>query len=151
MPATSHQDPNTTESHQDPNITELLRLAGVSPANAAARLWMADALTSAQAVAGAIPRPVPTQFNQPLEKVERAAGQLTVALEELGRHHHAHGEFWRFRAFGPIYADVFERPHVLSNVEDVRLAARNARVRSTGRPPKVRRQQIVSLALAFCA
>jgi hypothetical protein len=50
-----------------------------------------------------------------------------------------------------VYNDVVERPDVLHVLERIRLAARAAQVRQTGRPPDIRKQQVVDLALAFCA
>jgi hypothetical protein len=135
----------------DWNIDCLLRLAEVSTADPAARRWMVEALASAQAIARGEPRPAPTQHNKPLDAIEQAADLLIAAVDELRGHPYAHGNFWRFADFGPAHADHLERANVLSTVKNIRLAARNARMRGTGRPPKVWKQQIVNLALAFCA
>jgi hypothetical protein len=67
------------------------------------------------------------------------------------RHPYAHGGFWRSKAFGPVYANEFERAGVMATLTSVRAAARKAQIRRTGRPRNVRKQHIVDLALAFCA
>ena len=149
-----------TESVGDGTLDELLPLARVSPEAVAARRWLEDALMAARgtveprlAALGAIhaAKPVPAKHNAPLKKIERAAGQLIAALEQLRRHPYAHESFWSFKAFGPVYASEFERAGVMPTLTNVRAAARKAQIRRTGRPRNVRKQHIVDLALAFCA
>jgi hypothetical protein len=149
-----------TEFPRDQTIDDLLRLAGVSTGHSAARHWLESALAAARAIlepqlvatgATRVSPPSPAQHNIPLNKIERASDRLLAALEELRRHLHAHGSFWRSNAFGPIYANEFERAGVISTLINVRDTARNARRRKTGRPRNFRKQQIVDLALAFCA
>ena len=135
----------------DPLIDELLGLARVSIADSAARRWIGDALAAARATAASKSRPSPAEHNAPLATIERATDRLIAALDELRSHPHAHGNFWRFAAFGPIRASKVERADVMSALKNIRHAARNARVRRTGRPPDFRKQQIVDLALAFWA
>jgi hypothetical protein len=98
-----------------------------------------------------LPRPSPAKHNAPLRKIEQASGRLLAALEQLRRHPYAHASFWRFKAFGPVYADEFERAGVLPTLANVRAAARKAQIRRTGRPRNVPKQHIVDSALAFCA
>lgn len=98
-----------------------------------------------------VPQPSPAQHNAPLDKIERASDRLIAALGELRRHPHAHGSFWRSNAFGPVYASEFERAGVVPTLTKIRDAAREARVSKTGRPRDFRKQQIVDMALAFCA
>jgi hypothetical protein len=146
----------TAEPSEDP-IDELLRLAGVSTGNLAARRWIETALDVArgtrepQLSATCVPRPTPATQNAPLDKIERASGKLIAAVEQLRRHPYSHASFWRFAAFGPVYDDRFERPDVMRTLKNIRDAARKARVSRTGRPRNVRKQQIVDLALVFCA
>jgi hypothetical protein len=135
----------------DRSIDELLRLARASMADSAARRWIRDALVAAQAIAARERRPPPATHNAPLDRIERCTDQLISAIDELRRHPDAHGTFWSFAALGPICASTFERPDVMSALNNIRQAARNARVSRTGRPPDVRKQRIVGLALAFCA
>ena len=135
----------------DPLIDELLGLARVSIANSTARCWIVEALAAARATAAGKPRPSPVEHNAPLATIERATDRLIAALDELRSHPHAHGNFWRFAAFGPIRASKVERADVISALKNIRHAARNARVRRTGRPPDFRKQHIVDLALAFWA
>jgi hypothetical protein len=96
-----------------------------------------------------VPQPSPAKHNAPLDKIERA--RLIAALEQLRRHPYAHASFWRFEAFGPVNANEFERADVIPTLTNIRDAARKARVSKTGRPRNFRKQQIVDLALAFCA
>jgi hypothetical protein len=149
-----------TEFPRDETIDELLRLAGVPTENSEARRWLESALAAAcgplepgVAATGAarVPKPSPAQHNTLLDKIERASDRLIAALEELRRHPHAHGSFWRSNAFGPVYASEFERAGVIPTLVKIRDAAREARVSTTGRPRNLRKQQIVDLALAFCA
>jgi hypothetical protein len=150
-----------TESANDGALDELLPLARVSTEATAARRWLEDALIAARgtvkpqlAAAGATrapKKPPPAKHNAPLKKIERTAAQLIAALEQLRRHPYAHGSFWRFKAFGPVYASGFERAGVMPTLTNVREAARKAQIRRTGRPRNVRKQHIVDLALAFCA
>jgi hypothetical protein len=146
-----------SEFPDDATIDELLRLAGVSTRDSAARRWLKSAvrgtLDPQPSAAGAkpAPRPSPTRHNAPLEKIDRAAGQLIAAMEELRCHPHSHASFWRSKAFGPVYASGFERAGVMPALTKIRDAARKARVRKTGRPGNFRKQHIVDLALAFCA
>jgi hypothetical protein len=147
-----------TESAADGTIDELLPLARVSPEAAAARLWLGDALTAVWdtvewqlAATGARHLSNAPPASAPLKRVERAALRLIAALEQLRLHPNAHTRFWRFAAFGPVYANQFARPGVISTLTNVRDAARNTRVRRTGRPRNFRKQKIVDLALAFCA
>jgi hypothetical protein len=128
-----------------------LRLARVSTPNPAARRWIGDALAAARAHAAGEPRPSPAIHNAPLDQIQRATDRLMAALDELRRHPHAYGSFWRFAAFGPVRADKFERADVMSALKNIRDAARNMRVSKTGRPPDFRKQHIVDWALAFCA
>jgi hypothetical protein len=67
----------------------------------------------------------------------------------LRRHPHAHGNFWRFAAFGPIRASKVERADIMSALQNIGDAARKTRANRTGRPPDFRKQHIVDLALAF--
>jgi len=148
-----------TESADDGALDELLPLARVSTEATAARRWLEDALIAARgtvepqlAAAGATrapKKPPPAKHNAPLKKIERTAAQLIAALEQLRRHPYAHGSFWRFKAFGPVYASGFERAGVMPTLTNVREAARKAQIRRTGRPRNVRKQHIVDLALAF--
>ena len=87
----------------------------------------------------------------PIDKIDRASDRLIAALEQLRRHPYAHASFWRFEAFRPVYASEFERADVIATLTNIRDAARKARVSRTGRPRNFRKQQIVDLALAFCA
>jgi len=135
----------------DRTVDELLRLAGVSVADPAARGWMGKALAEAQFTAEGKPRPSPAEHNAPLDGIGRAADRLIAALNELRRHPHAHGNFWRFATFGPIGDGKVERADVMSALKNIREAARKARVSGTGRPANVPKQQIVDLALAFWA
>jgi hypothetical protein len=135
----------------DQTIDELLGLACVSVADPAARRWMGEALAAARATATGEPRPSPAEHNAPLDTIERAAVRLIAGLDELRRHSHAHGNFWRFAAFGPVRDSRIERADVTSALENIRHAARKARVGGTGRPPNFRKQHIVDLALAFWA
>ena len=149
-----------TEFPDDGTIDELLRLAGVSTEHSAARRWLESALAAARGTleprlvatgATRVPQPSPAKHNAPLDKIERASDRLIAALEQLRRHPYAHASFWRFAAFGPVYASEFERADVISTLTNIRDAARKARVSRTGRPRNFRKQQIVDLALAFCA
>lgn len=149
-----------TEFPSDGMIDELLRLAGVPTENSGARRWLESALAAAHgtleprlAAIGAtrVPKPSPEKHNAPIDKIERASDQLIAAIEELRRHPYAHASFWRFEAFGPVYASEFERAGVIPTLTNIRDAAREARVSRTGRPRNYRKQQIVDLALAFCA
>ena len=141
-------------------IDELLSLAGVSTEHSAARRWLESALAAARGTleprlvmtgATRVPQPSPAKHNAPLDKIERASDRLIAALEQLRRHPYAHASFWRFEAFGPVYASEFERADVIPTLTNIRDAARKARVSRTGRPRNFRKQQIVDLALAFCA
>ena len=149
-----------TEFPDDGTIDELLRLAGIPTENSAARRWLESALVAARGkleprllAAGAshVPQPSPAKHNAPLDKIGRASDRLIAALEQLRRHPHAHASFWRFAAFGPVYASEFERDGVMPTLTNIRDAARKAHVSKTGRPRNFRKQQIVDLALAFCA
>jgi hypothetical protein len=147
-----------TEFPDDGTIDELLRLAGVSLEHSKARRWLESALAAARgeprlAATGAtrISQPSPAEHNAPLDKIARAGDRLIAALEQLRRHPHAHASFWRFAAFGPVYANKFERPDIMGTLTNIRDGARQARVNRTGRPRNFRKQQIVDLALAFCA
>jgi hypothetical protein len=149
-----------TEFFDDATIDELLRLAGVSTENSGARHWLESALAAARdtleprlVATGAtrVPQPSPAKHNAPLDKIERASDRLIAALEQLKRHPYAHVSFWRFEAFGPVYASEFERADVTATLTNIRDAARKARVSRTGRPRNYRKQHIVDLALAFCA
>jgi hypothetical protein len=149
-----------TESVDDGTLDELLRLAGVSPEAAAARRWLDDALRAARRTVDpqlaaidltSAPRPSPARHNVPLKKIERDAARLIAALEQLRRHPYAHASFWRFEAFGPVYANEFERAGVMPTLTNIRAAASKAQIRRTGRPREVHKQHIVEWALAFCA
>ena len=149
-----------TEFFDDVTIDELLRLVGVPTGHSAARRWLESALAAARGTleprpvttgATRVPQPSPAKHNAPLDKIERASDRLITALEQLRRHPHAHASFWRFEAFGPVYASEFERADVIPSLTNIRDAARKARVSRTGRPRNFRKQQIVDLALAFCA
>lgn len=137
----------------DDGINELLRLAGVSTEDAAARRWLESALVAARSSIDPrrVSRPSPAKHNAPLEKIERASKRLITTLEQLRRHPHAHQSFWSFAAFGPVYDSKFERAGVMPTLTTVREAARKGRVSKTGRPRNVRKQQVVDLALGFCA
>ena len=148
------------EFSDDGTIDELLRLAGVSTGHSAARCWLQSALAAARGTleprlvatgATRVPQPSPAKHNAPLDKVERASDRLIAALEELRRHPYAHASFWRFEAFGPVYASEFERADVIPTLANIRAAARKARISRTGRPRNYHKQQIVDLALSFCA
>jgi hypothetical protein len=131
-------------------IDELLGLARVSIDDHAARSWMKVALPAAQAIAASVPRPSPVEHNAPLDTIERAAKWIIAALDELRRHPHAHGNFWRFASFRPFRASV-ERTDFMSALESIPQAAREARVSKTGRPPNLIKQRIVNFMLAFSA
>jgi hypothetical protein len=129
-----------TESADEATLDELLRLAGVSTQDFAARNWLDDALRAArgtldpQLAATHLPQPPPAKHNVPLKEIERDATRLIAALEQLRRHPYAHGGFWRFKAFGPVYANAFERAGVMPTLTNIRAAARKAQMRRTGRP-----------------
>lgn len=137
----------------DGAINELLRLAGVSTVDAAARSWLESALAAAHVALdpGRVPRPSPAKHNAPLEKIDRATQQLITTLEQLRSYPHARQSFWSFPAFGPVYADQFERAGVMPTLTTIRDAARKGQVSKTGRPRNFRKQEIVDLALGFCA
>ena len=148
------------EFPDDGTIDELLSLAGVSTEDSAARRWLESALAAARGAleprlvatgATRVPQPSPARHNAPLDKIERASDRLIAALKQLRRHPYAHVSFWRFAAFGPVYASEFERAGVIPTLTNIRDAARKARVSRTGRPRNFRKQHIVDLALAFCA
>src|SRR5262249_9025212 len=88
----------------DGAINELLRLAGVSTGDAAARRRLESALEEVRRTLDPrrVPRPSPTKHNAPLEKIERASKQLITTLEQLRRHPHAYASFWSFAGFGPV-------------------------------------------------
>ena len=142
-----------TEFPDDGTIDELLRLAGVSTDRSAARRWLESALVAARGTPEPrlVPQPSPAKHNAPLDKIERASDRLIAALKQLRSHPHAFASFWRFAAFGPVYVSEFERAGVIPTLANIRDAAREARVSRTGRPRKSRKQQIVDLALGFCA
>jgi hypothetical protein len=159
MSAESNLSLMPTQFPDDGTIDELLRLAGVSTEYSAARRWLASALAAPRGTleprlvatgATPIPQPSPAKHNAPLDKLERASDRLIAALEQLRHHPHAHASFWRFAAFGPVYASEFERAGVIPTLTNIRDAARNARVSKIGRPRNFSKQQIVDLALAFC-
>ena len=137
----------------DDGINELLRLAGVSTEDAAARRWLESALVAARSSIDPrrVSRPSPAKHNAQLEKIERASKRLITTLEQLRRHPYAHRSFWSFAAFGPVFDSKFERAGVMPTLATVREAARKGRVSKTGRPRNVRKQQVVDLALGFCA
>jgi hypothetical protein len=152
--------PMPNDFHDDRTIDALLRLASVSTERPAARRWLESALVAARGTseprllapgAKRIPQPTPAKHNAPLDKIERACDRVIAALKQLRRHPHAYASFWRFAAFGPVYDNEFERAGVAPTLAMIRDAARNARIRRTGRPRNFRKQQIVDLALAFCA
>ena len=142
-----------TEFPDDETIDELLRLAGVSTDRSGARRWLESALVAARGKPEPrlVPQPSPAKRNAPLDEIERASNRLIAALKQLRRHPYAYASFWRFAAFGPVYANEFERAGVIPTLATIRDAARNARIGRTGRPRNFRKQQIVGLALAFCA
>jgi hypothetical protein len=137
----------------DGAINELLCLAGVSTADAEARHWLESALGAARSTMDPrrAPRPTPAKHNAPLEKIERGSKRLITTIEQLRRHPYAHRSFWSFAAFGPVYDSKFERAGVMPTLTTIREAARKGRVSKTGRPRNVRKQQVVHLALGFCA
>jgi hypothetical protein len=148
-----------TEFSDDGTIDELLSLAGVSAGHSAARRWLESALAAARGAleprlvatgATRVPQPSPAKHNAPLDKIERASDRLIAALEQLRRHPYAHVSFWRFAAFGPAASEL-ERAGVIPTLTNIRAAARKARISRTGRPRNYHKQQIVDLALAFCA
>ena len=67
----------------DRTVDELLRLAGVSVADPAARRWMGEALAAAQFTAEGKPRPSPAEHNAPLDTIERTTDRLIAALGEV--------------------------------------------------------------------
>jgi hypothetical protein len=149
-----------TEFPDDGTIDELLHLAGVSTEDSAARGWLESALAAARgtleprlAATGAkrVPQPSPAKHNTPLDKIERVSDRLIAALEQLRRHPYAHASFWRFAALGPVHAGELESAGVRTTLKNIRDAARRARISRTGRPRNFRKQQIVDVALAFCA
>jgi hypothetical protein len=137
----------------DGAINELLRLADISTEDAASRRGLESALVAAHSTMDPrrVPRPYPAKHNAPLEKIERASKRLITTLEQLRRHPYAHQSFWSFAAFGPVCANEFERAGFMPTLTTVREAARKGQVRKTGRPRNVRKQQVVDLALGFCA
>ena len=142
-----------TEFPDDETIDELLRLVGVSTDRSGARRWLESALVAARGKPEPrlVPQLSPAKHNAPLDEIERASNRLIAALKQLRSHPHAYASFWRFAAFGPVYANEFERAGVIPTLATIRDAARNARIGRTGRPRNYRKQQIVDLALAFCA
>jgi hypothetical protein len=142
-----------TEFPHDGTIDDLLRLAGVSTKRSAARRWLESALVAARGTfePRLIPQPSPAKHNAPLDEIERGSNRLIAALKQLRSYPHAYASFWRFAAFGPVYVNEFERAGVIPTLTHIRDAARWARVSKTGRPRNFRKQQIVDLALAFCA
>ena len=142
---------STGSSNNREIIDELLVLARVSTADAGARRWMGDALAAARTIAVIEPQTSPAKHNAPLDKIERSARALILALTQLRGHAHAHRDFWRFSGFGPVSADKFESFDFKSSLTKIWRAAHNAHVRRIGRRPDLRKQHIVDLALAFCA
>ena len=112
---------------------------------------MGDALAGARAIAAIKAHPSPAKHNAPLDEIERSAHQLLVALTQLRRHSRSHRNFWRFSGFGPVRADKVENVNFRPILTTSHRAAHDARVCRIGRPPKLRKQQIVGLALAFSA
>jgi hypothetical protein len=135
----------------DQTIDELLRLGGVSPANTSARSWISDALIAARGFAAADPLPLPAKHNAPLDRIMRDTDRLVASLGQLKNHPSAHGNFWRYAAFGPVHNDKFERAGVMPTLKNIRQAASSSRVSKTGRPKAAQKQHIIDLALAFCA
>jgi len=107
----------------DREIDELLCLAHVSTADTAARRWLGDALAAAQAIAAGEPQPSPAKYNAPLDTIKRTTDRLIDALVELGYHPHAHRNFWRSAAFGPVRTSNIENVDVMSTLKNVRNAA----------------------------
>ncbi|MET4279815.1 MULTISPECIES: hypothetical protein [unclassified Bradyrhizobium] len=132
-------------------ISGWLKLAGVPTTDSKARGWIESALAASRALAAHEPRPTPAKHNAPLNAIARATDQLIAALDDLRRHGHSHGAFWRCEAFGPLRGPNLETPAVISTLENIRHAACKARMTQTGRPRDYRKQHIVNLALAFWA
>ena len=118
-----------SEFPDDGTIDELLRLAGVSAERSEARRWLESALAAVRGTPEPrlVPQPSPAKHNAPRDKIERTSDRLIAALKQLRRHPHAHASFWRFAAFGPVYASEFERADVLPTLTNIRDAARKAR------------------------
>ena len=102
-----------TKSHSakgppvDAGIIELMTVAGVDRDNLEAFDWLRLARAGAQSLPQ--PGPRPAEHNAPLRRVEKAAAELLAALVELRRHPHAFMSFWRFRGFGPVFFNQYER------------------------------------------
>ena len=140
-----------TEFPDDETIDELLRLAGVSTDRSGARRWLESALVAARGKPEPrlVPQLSPAKHNAPLDEIERASNRLIAALKQLRSHPHAYASFWRFAAFGPVYANEFERAGVIPTLATIRDAARNARIGRTGRPRNER--DTANSSFAFCA
>ena len=129
-------------------IDELLHLAGVSAENADARRWLRDALEAARSRRQS--PPTPAQHNKPLVAVEEAAQRLAAAIRSLKGTPHAYWDFCRLWSRGPVHNNQFEGRDILADLKAIGAAAIKARIKKTGRPRNLRKQQIVDLALAFC-
>ena len=94
--------------------------------------------------------PTPAQYNKPLVAVEEAAQRLAAAIRSLKGTPHAYWAFCRLWSRGPVHNNQFEGRDILPDLEAIGAAASKARIKKTGRPRNLRKQQIVDLALAFC-
>jgi hypothetical protein len=117
----------------------------------AARGWLMVSLGAARAIAEGKrkPRPSRSQHNASLDTIERLADSSIETPTALKRQLYTHYNVWGSAALGPASAHNFADVPLMSALEKIGDAARNAR--RTGRPPDRRKQQIVDLALAFCA
>jgi hypothetical protein len=132
------------------SIKHLLKLAGVSLSERKAIAWLSDALVGARHInRAAKERPLPADHNELLADIEKYAKQLTKQIERLQIHPAVRRAFWRSSVFGPVYHDRFEVPEVLSALEKIVSAARDARDDHKGRRRETGKQHVVDVAFAF--
>jgi hypothetical protein len=99
-------------------------------------------------------RPVPSEFNPPLENVASAAGNLVAALHTLRLHPYAYYDFWLGNedVFGPIHDGKYEREFMTAielAMQKIEIAARSAMIDLPHRPSETGKRRIVELAAKF--
>ncbi|TGQ16380.1 MULTISPECIES: hypothetical protein [unclassified Mesorhizobium] len=140
-------------------LDDLMELAGadVNDSDARWRLETALKATTSDYDPETVHRPLPSDWNAPLDELKKRADALLGQLEKLQYHHHANSAFWRSPSFvdnkddhePDDQVDEPARDVVIRTVEMISSAAAQARFEQQGRPTEHRKQHAVDRATEF--
>ncbi|MER9841102.1 hypothetical protein NKJ59_07600 [Mesorhizobium australicum] len=145
----------------DAKVRKLLQLAGIDPLDkkAAGKLEFSHQAACIAAHREAIHRPIPSEYNPPLDLVRTLADELLAALANLDLHPHAKLALWLDDGWSaPLFISTGDRDvrdnaraGITTVLRRLSKSAIEARYSRDGQPPSQLKNAVVTCAFDFFA